>query len=236
MMVGAGVAGLVAWEASGGEEVPGVGGARLPATVVGVDSSVVEGSSDEVVVEGSLVAGEAVSEPVLSVLESRTEQGAIASVLVFLELSEEIVGIAIDDAVATQDLYVAESVRVESASELRSELEVLVGAFGPDVEVQVAPISWSGSGSGDEMVVTVWYVEVFSAGPVESRVVAGAFRTYSARVVWERGRWRLVDGEVIDGPYPSVVAAPTEVSTLLALTEGFTDGDSVVPLLVGGDR
>ena len=176
-----------------------------------------------------------------SPLTDRSIDGALSSVIFFLELSEEVVQMSPEEGGAIQRRYATAATADSSAAELSAQLEELRAAAGPEMSLEVAPISWMVTEVEPQMeyAVSVWYVEVFSlGGPTDA---FGAFKTYSAAVRWEDGSWRLGDAEVFDGPQPVVsseqAATGFELRTQLA---GFSDGGQLVPLLLAvqgeGDR
>lgn len=174
-------------------------------------------------------------------LTTRTVDGAVASVMVFLELGEEVVLMSPEQAAETQRRYATAATAESVSAELAAQVEQLRAAAGPGLALDVAPISWMVTEvrPGEEYNVSVWYVEVFSlGGPTDAY---GTFRTYSAAVEWEDGSWKLGDTAVFDGPQPIVSSGDvTPGPELRAQLTGFDDGGPLAPLLgarsVGGDR
>ncbi len=176
-----------------------------------------------------------------SPLTNRSVDGALSSVIFFLELSEEVVQMSPEEGGALQRRYATAATADSTAAELSAQLQELRAVAGPEMSLEVAPISWMVAEIEPQMeyAVSVWYVEVFNlGGPTD---VSGAFRTYSAAVQWEDGSWKLGDAEVFDGPQP--VVSPEQTSTgfeLRAQLAGFSDGGQLVPLLLAvhgeGDR
>ncbi len=174
-------------------------------------------------------------------LTTRSIDGALSSVLFFLELSEEVVQMSPEEGGALQRRYATAAMADSSAAELSAQLRELRAAAGAEMSLEVAPISWMVAEIEPQMeyAVSVWYVEVFSlGGPTDA---FGAFKTYSAAVQWEDGSWKLGDAEVFDGPQPVVSAEQAATGfELRAQLAGFSDGGQLVPLLLAvqgeGDR
>ncbi len=170
-----------------------------------------------------------------SPLEEPTAAGALRAVLIYLELSEELIQMSPQDAGATQRLYATAASADHSASEIVRQVTELQAAAGPDMHLDVAPISWTTAEvvDGSEYLVTVWYVEVFSLG--EPGEAYGAFKTYTASVQWESGSWKLNDAEVLDGPQPIVATEATSGTQLRSQLAGFSDGGQLVPFVFAGE-
>lgn len=213
----------------------------------------VDGAAVELVVEpAGAEAGEPASEETVDIggdvhtrpeasadtvgpLEEPTAAGALRSVLIYLELSEELILMSPQDAGETQRLYATAASADQSSSEITRQVEELQAAAGPDMHLDVAPISWTITEvvDGSEYVVTVWYVEVFSLG--EPGEAYGAFKTYTASVQWEGGSWKLNEAEVLDGPQPIVGAEATSGTQLRSQLVGFSDGGQLVPFVVAAE-
>ncbi len=176
-----------------------------------------------------------------SPLTDRSVGGAVSSVLVFLELSEEVVLMSPDEGASVQRRYATVATAESSAAELSAQLQELRAAAGPEMSLEVAPISWMVTEVEPqvEYAVSVWYVEIFSlGGPTDA---FGAFKTYSAATRWEDGSWKLGESEVFDGPQPVVPSDQAATGfELRAQLAGFSDGGRLVPLLLAlqgeGDR
>lgn len=176
-----------------------------------------------------------------SPLTDRSIEGAVSSVIFFLELSEEVVLMSPEEGASVQRRYATVATAESSAAELSAQLQELRAAAGPEMSLEVAPISWMVTEVEPEIeyAVSVWYVEIFSlGGPTDA---FGAFKTYSAAVQWEDGSWKLGESEVFDGPQPVVSSEQAATGfELRAQLAGFSDGGRLVPLLLAvqedGDR
>lgn len=170
----------------------------------------------------------------VSPLTDRSRQGALSSAMFFLELSEEVVQMSPEDGATIQRRYATRATAESTAAEISSQLASLRSAAGPGMRLDVAPISWTVTEIEPQITyaVSVWYVEVFSlGGPTDD--AHGSFKTFSARVEWEIGSWKLGEAEAFDGPQPVVSAEGAATGfELRGQLSGFSDGGQLLPLLL----
>lgn len=217
-----------------------------PASVVSSESVATEEPPSTGGQEGSVGAGALYGDAIdatdpASPLTDRSIEGAVSSVIFFLELSEEVVLMSPEQGASVQRRYATVATAESSAAELSAQLQELRAAAGPEMGLDVAPISWTVAEIEPqiEYAVSIWYVEIFSlGGPTDAY---GAFKTYSAAVQWEEGSWKLGESEVFDGPQPVVSSEGAATGfELRAQLAGFSDGGRLVPLLLAlqgeGDR
>lgn len=169
-----------------------------------------------------------------SPLTDRSRQGALSSAMFFLELSEEVLQMSPEEGATMQRRYATGATAESSATAISSQLASLHAAAGPEMRMDVAPISWTVTEIEPQITyaVSVWYVEVFSlGGPTDD--AHGSFKTFSARVEWEDGSWKLGEAEAFDGPQPLVSAEGAATGfELRGQLSGFSDGGQLVPLLL----
>ncbi len=164
-------------------------------------------------------AGSSETRPLLD----RSANGATTAALYFLELSEELVQMAPEDAGSVQASVATADRADETGSELEDQVRQLGDSVGPGFDLAVAPIKWSviEVGPNTEYQISIWYVEVFDPGGGAD--VVASYKTYSASVVWEDG-WRLGESAVLPGPTPTQLGEPTLGQDLASRLGAFHDG------------
>lgn len=172
---------------------------------------------------------------VASVLDDRSANGATASALYFLELSEDLVHMDPEGAGAVQASLATTDRATETAAEVESQVRALADSVGPGFSLEVAAIKWAvvETSPDEEYQISIWYLEVFDQG--SGGDVVASYKTYSASLRWENG-WKLADSSVIAGPTPGPLGEPTRGTDLASRLGGFHDGGDLGPCCPTSDE
>jgi hypothetical protein len=156
-----------------------------------------------------------------------TLTGARAAALAYLALSEQVVGMDVDTAVAAQRDAASNAAAPGLVADLRQRLAALHAAYPASVRYRVGPLAVQAVATGRERArVEIWYVGVLSAPgttPFEQ------WHTSHYDLVWERGAWRVAAESADPGPRPASPLDPQPASSaaLEAALAGF--GSAVGP-------
>jgi hypothetical protein len=169
---------------------------------------------------GTVAAAAPAADP--SVAATPSAAGARAAALAYLALSERVVGIDVEAAVAAQRDAATATAAPRLVAELRQRLGALTSAFpGGGLRYRVGPLAVRTELAGAERArVEVWYVGVLAApgvAPYEQ------WRLSRYVLSWERGGWRVAAESTGPGPRPAAPVGPEPASTpaLEAALAGF---------------
>ena len=136
--------------------------------------------------------------------QSRDLAGARAAALGYLRLSEAVVSMDRDQALAAQRQAATAAAGEHLAAELAAKLDRLRAAFGDTaLSYRVAPLATRASSTGAESArVEIWYVGVVAP---EGGASWDEWRLARYDLAFEAGAWR-VEGEASDpGPRPGAM-------------------------------
>jgi hypothetical protein len=155
-------------------------------------------------------------------VSARTEQGARAAAVRFLELTENVVELTPAEGAAVQRSIATDRAADGLAAELLDQLTAIATQVPDGVVVEVAPIGVRSVDRGDGWDVSVWYVEVIVYG---QELAVEQWRTATYSLMWEHDEWRMDALDSTVGPAPtrpaSVLAATTvEIAAAVADFEG----------------
>lgn len=172
--------------------------------------------------EGARLATPAPPAVAPSAAATPSAAGARAAALAYLALSERVVAIDIEAAVAAQRDAATTAAAPRLVAELRQRLGALASAFpGGGLRYRVGPLAVRTELAGAERArVEVWYVGVLAApgvAPYEQ------WRLSRYDLAWERGGWRVAGESTGPGPRPAAPIGPEPASTsaLEAALAGF---------------
>lgn len=153
--------------------------------------------------------------------------GARSAALAYLALSERVVDMDIEAAVAAQREAATASAAPGLTADLRQRLGALRAAFpGGGLHYRVGALAVRAvPGGGGQAQVEVWYVGVLS-GPGVAPYEQWHLSRYD--LAWERGGWRVAAETTGPGPRPAAPLSPepTAAATLETVLGGFTSATS----------
>jgi hypothetical protein len=153
--------------------------------------------------------------------------GARSAALAYLALSERVVDMDIEAAVAAQREAATATAAPGLVADLRQRLGALRSAFpGGGLHYRVGALAVRVvPGGGGQAQVEVWYVGVLSA-PGVAPYEQWHLSRYD--LAWERGGWRVAAETTGPGPRPAAPLSPepTTEATLETVLGGFTSATS----------
>ena len=152
-----------------------------------------------------------------------TIESARAAALAYLGLSERVVAMDVEAAVAAQREAATSAAAPGLVAELRQRLAALAAAYpGGGLRYRVGALAVRATLAGAAQArVEVWYVGVLSApgvAPYEQ------WRLSRYDLAWERGGWRVAAESTGPGPRPAAPVGPEPVTAtaLESTLAGFT--------------
>jgi len=152
----------------------------------------------------------------------RTEAGALAAAISYLEATEEVVTLTPADAAAAQSAIATAEFADEFAADTEQRMTELAEAVPGGITLRLAPIEARSVAHGDDWLVSIWYVQAIT---LVGETVVDDWRTANYRMRWEDDTWKIASFESNRGPMPGrgtqpASATPTQFEALLA---GFSD-------------
>jgi len=199
-----------------GLEIPSPAGEMAPATV---------GERDlRAQLDPDTPAVRAESSPLLTPPDGflRTEAGALAAAVSYLEATEEAVTLAPVDAGAAQGDMATADFADEFAADTERRMSELVAAVPGGIRLRLAPIEARSVPDGADWLVSIWYVQALT---LVGDAVVDDWRTANYRMRWQDDTWKIASFESNRGPMPGrgtqpASATPTQFEALLS---GFSD-------------
>jgi len=199
-------------------------GSEIPSPISGGASPIV--AEDEVDAasnaESAVVGPEPAALIILPDGFPRTEAGALAAAVSYLEATEEAVTLAPADAGAAQSAMATAVFADEFAADTERRMSELVAAVPGGIRLRLAPIEARSVPDGDDWLVSIWYVQAIT---LVGETVVDDWRTANYRMRWEGDTWKIASFESNRGPMPGrgtqpPSATPTQFEALLS---GFSD-------------
>jgi len=152
----------------------------------------------------------------------RTEAGALAAAVSYLEATEEAVTSMPADAAAAQSAVATADFADEFGADTEQRIAELTEAVPGGIRLRLAPIEARSVADGDDWLVSIWYVQAIT---LIGETVVDDWRTANYRMRWEDDVWRIASFESNRGPMPGrgtqpASATPTQFEALLS---GFSD-------------
>ena len=152
----------------------------------------------------------------------RTEQGARDAAVAILELTEEAVQMTPADAADFQRPFSTVGFADEAAATTEEQMVELRRTIPDGVTLRLAPIAVRSQPSGDDWIVSIWFVEAITIG---TEAVVDDWRTATYTMRWEDHAWKVAAFESVRGPMPGRGTQPASAPPpqFEALLTGFTD-------------
>ncbi len=152
----------------------------------------------------------------------RSEAGARAAAVAYLEATEDAVAMTPIEAAAVQRRIATAGFADVFAADTEQRMTELIVSVPGGIRLRVAPIEARSVADGDDWLVSVWYAQAIT---LIGEGVVDDWRTAHYRMRWEDGTWKIASFESDRGPMPgrgtqAASATPTEFEALLL---GFTD-------------
>jgi len=151
-----------------------------------------------------------------------SEQGARSAAVAYLETTEAAVEMSPEEAATLARSMSTERFADTFAADTENSMIELLETVPDGVTVRVAPIEARSTPTGDDWLVSVWFVEAITVG---KEAVVDDWRTATYRMVWEDDTWRIDSFESERGPTPGRGTQPgsTTPAGFEALLDGFSD-------------
>lgn len=152
----------------------------------------------------------------------RSEGGARAAAVGYLEATEEAVALSPADAAAVQWRFASADFADEFATDTEQRMAELIEAVPGGVTLRVAPIEARSIADGEDWLVSVWYAQAIT---LVGEGVVDDWRTANYRLRWEDDTWKIASFESSRGPMPGRGAQPASAtpSQFEALLSGYSD-------------
>ncbi len=152
----------------------------------------------------------------------RSEAGARAAAVAYLEATEEAVTMTPVEAAAAQRRIATAGFAELFAADTEQRMNELIASVPGGIRLRVAPIAARSVADGDDWLVSVWYAQAIT---LIGEGVVDDWRTAHYRMRWEDDTWKIASFESNRGPMPgrgtqAASATPIEFEALLS---GFTD-------------
>lgn len=154
--------------------------------------------------------------------QERTEAGARAAAVAYLELTEDAVSMTPADAAAVQRSIATADFAEEFGADTERRMVELAAAVPGGVVLRVAPIAVRSVADGDDWLVSVWYVQTIT---MVGEAVVDDWRTADYRMAWEGDAWKIASFGSARGPMPGRGSQPASATAtdFEAGLDGFTD-------------
>lgn len=174
------------------------------------------------------LAGPEISEPTpggrlqLETEPRRTESGAVAAAVRYLEATEDAVLLSPPEARAKQAAMATAEFADEFGAQAEQRMVELEAAVPGGITLRVAPIETRSASMGDDWLVSIWYV---SAITLNAESVVDDWRTVTYRMRWEGSAWKIAAFDSKRGPTPGRGEQPSSepVDQFELLLEEFSD-------------
>ncbi len=152
----------------------------------------------------------------------RSEAGARAAAVTYLEATEDAVAMTPGEAAAVQRRIATADFAAVFAADTEQRMHDLIASVPGGIRLRVAPIEARSVADGDDWLVSVWYAQAIT---LIGEGVVDDWRTAHYRMRWEDGTWKIASFESDRGPMPgrgtqAASATPTEFEALLS---GYSD-------------
>ena len=152
----------------------------------------------------------------------RTEVGARAAAVAYLEATEEVVALAPADAASIQRTIATADFAVEFGEDAEQRMAELIAAVPGGITLRVAPIAARSVADGEDWLVSVWYVQAIT---LVGEGVVDDWRTANYRMRWEDNTWLIGSFESNRGPIPGRGSQPASATPIEfeAILSGYSD-------------
>ena len=154
----------------------------------------------------------------------RSEAGARAAAVAYLEATEEAVRMSPTEAAAVQRHFATADFAEEFGADTEQRMIDLTTAVPNGIVLRVAPIEARSAPDGDDWLVAVWYVQAIT---IAEESVVDDWRTARYRLRWEDDAWKIAEFSSERGPMPGRGTNPPSASPqqFEAILTDFTDED-----------
>ena len=157
------------------------------------------------VAEEIFASGEVSAEVAVAVQAGRDEAWAVRAAVATLELTEEVVTLSPEEAVALQRPSSTRAFVDEAAARTAEQMAELTSALPGGIRLRLAPIAVRSEPAGPDWVVSIWYVSAITIG---TDAVVDDWQTVTYRMRWEDDAWRIDDFDGVRGPTPGRGSIP----------------------------
>lgn len=179
------------------------------------------------IADGSPATDQPVSQQVEETVEivetaDRSEAGARAAAVAYLEATEEAVRMSPTEAAAVQRAFATTAFAEEFGVDTEQRMIDLTAAVPNGIVLRIAPIEARSFPDGDDWLVAVWYVQAIT---IAEESVVDDWRTAHYRLRWEDDTWKIAEFSSERGPMPGRGTNPPSASPqqFEAILTDFTD-------------
>lgn len=152
----------------------------------------------------------------------RSEPGARAAAVAYLELTEEAVALGPGEAVEMQRAIATAEFADEFGADTEQRMVELNETIPGGIVLRVAPIEVRSDADDEDWLVSVWYAQAIT---MVGEAVVDDWRTASYRMRWESGTWKIAAFSSERGPTPGRGNQPASASPIdfEAQLDGYSD-------------
>ncbi len=151
----------------------------------------------------------------------RSELGARAAAVAYLEVTEDVVALTPAEAAEAQRSISTAASADRLAGEVEEQMVALIAQSPQGVRVWLAPMEARSVEIDGGYEVSIWYAEVVAIG---TATVVDNWRTITYVLLWEDETWLIDDTVSVLGPVPARGALTvTPPATLVSLLSTFDD-------------
>ncbi len=149
---------------------------------------------------------------------ARTELGARAAAVSYLEATEEIVALTPAEAADAQRSISTTASAERLAGQVEEQMVNLAARTPQGVQVWLAPMEARSTEIDGGYEVSIWYAEVVAIG---TATAVDNWRTITYTLLWENSTWLIEDTGSVVGPVPArggglIITPPSMLVSLLA--------------------
>ncbi len=152
----------------------------------------------------------------------RSEAGARAAAVAYLELTEDAVSLPPNEAAAIQRSIATADFADEFGADTEQKMIELTQTIPGGIILRIAPIEVRSVAEVDDWLVSVWYAQAIT---MVGEAVVDDWRTAHYRMRWEEGTWKIAAFSSQRGPTPGRGTQPASASAVdfETLLDGYSD-------------